>query len=145
MKYTNEIIIDLPRERVIKLFDSIDNLPKWQKGFQKYEHISGEPGKKGASAMLTYKMRNRIVEMIETITVSNFPNEFSAIYEAKGVWNEVKNHFTEMDKNTTKWTSTSEFKFSGFMKIIGFLFPGSFKKESLKFLKCFKEFAEGEV
>jgi hypothetical protein len=37
-----------------------------------------------------------------------------------------------------------EFQFKGFMKIIGFLFPGAFKKQSLKYLVDFKQFAEIE-
>ena len=37
---------------------------------------------------------------METITVKNFPDEFSAIYEAKGVWNEVK--------KTREWMRTPQ-------------------------------------
>jgi len=33
MKYTSEVTINLPRDRVVELFDDPDNLPKWQKGF----------------------------------------------------------------------------------------------------------------
>ena len=82
--------------------------------------------------------------MLETITVRNFPDEFSAIYEAKDVWNEVKNYFHEVDESTTKWVSENEFRCSGFMKLFALLFPGSFKKETMKYLKYFKEFAEKE-
>jgi len=39
--------------------------------------------------------------------------------------------------------SESEFEFAGFgMKLIGFLMPGAFKKQSLKYLTDFKDFAE---
>ena len=31
MKYTTEIIIDLPRSKVIELFDSTENMYKWQR------------------------------------------------------------------------------------------------------------------
>lgn len=48
MKYESELVIDLPRERVIELFDNPDNLPKWQEGLQSFEHISGEVGQPGA-------------------------------------------------------------------------------------------------
>ena len=44
MKYQVEITLDIPRERVIELFDSFDNLKKWQPGLEKVEHTSGEPG-----------------------------------------------------------------------------------------------------
>ena len=45
MKYTREIVIELPRDRVIELFDDADNLSKWQEGLQSFEHVSGEPGR----------------------------------------------------------------------------------------------------
>ena len=64
--------------------------------------------------------------MVKTITVRNFPNEFFAIYEAIGVWNEVKNYFYEIDDNTTKWVSENEFRYNGFMMLFALLLPGSF-------------------
>ena len=144
MKFTVEITINLPRNRVITLFDSTENLYKWQPGLISFEHESGTAGEVGAKSRLEYKMGKREVKMVETITVRNFPDEFSAIYEAKGVWNEVKNYFHEVDENTTKWVSENEFRCSGFMKLFALLLPGSFKKETMKYLKYFKEFAEKE-
>lgn len=145
MKYTIEIDIDLPRDKVIELFDNPDNMKYWQKGFISLEHISGTPGQEGAKSKLKYKMGNREIEMIETITKRDLPNEFSGTYEAKGVWNLNRNNFIEIAPNKTKWKSEVEFKFSGFMKFIAFLMPGSFKKQSMKYLQDFKEFAEKEI
>ncbi len=142
MKYSVEIIINLPRTKVIELFDSTENLYKWQPGLISFEHESGTAGEVGAKSRLEYKMGKREIKMVETITVRNFPDEFSGIYEAKGVWNEVKNYFQEVDENTTKLVSENEFRCSGFMKLFALLLPGSFKKETMKYLKYFKEFAE---
>ena len=142
MKHSNEIIINLPRKRVLELFDSTENLYKWQKSLINFEHLSGSAGEVGAKSKLTYKEGKGDFVLIETITVKNFPDEFSGTYETKGVFNEIKNYFIEIDENTTKWVSDSEFKFSGFMKIISLFMKGSFKKESMKFLTYFKEFAE---
>ena len=142
MKYTIEIDIDLPRDKVIELFDNPENMKYWQQGFISMEHISGTLGQVGSKSKLKYKMGNREIEMIETITKRDLPNEFSGTYEAKGVWNLNKNYFLELGLNKTKWKSEIEFKFSGFMKLIAFLMPSSFKKQSMKYLKDFKEFAE---
>jgi hypothetical protein len=87
-------------------------------------------------------MGKREIEMIETITVRNLPQEFSGTYEAKGVFNIVKNYFRPVSDNKTKYINETEFQFSGFMKLIGFLMPGAFRKESEKYLRQFKEFAE---
>ncbi|KAA3609348.1 MAG: SRPBCC family protein [Calditrichaeota bacterium] len=142
MKYTLEIEIDQPREKVIELFDNPENMQHWQPGFLSLEPISGTPGEVGAQSRLKYKMGKRDIEMVETITVRNLPDEFSGTYETTGVWNEVKNLFSESGDSKTKWISHVDFQLSGFMKIIAFLMPGSFKKQSFKYMELFKAFAE---
>jgi len=142
MKYEVEVDINLPREKVIELFDNPDNLKYWQPGLISFDHLSGEPGQVGAKSLLKYKMGMREVEMIETITINNLPDEFSGTYEAKGVWNEVRNYFIAIDDSHTKWKSENEFKCNGMLKLMAFFMPGMFKKESCKYLNNFKEFAE---
>jgi len=144
MKYEVEIDINLSRNKVIELFDNADNMKHWQPSLISFEHLSGEPSQEGAKSKLKYQMGKREIVMIETITVNKLPDEFSGTYEAKGVWNEVQNYFIEVDENVTKWKSVNEFEFSGFMKVMAFLMPGMFKKESCKYLKNFKAFAESK-
>lgn len=142
MEYTTKIEINLPVSKVVELFDNPENMSKWQPELINFEHQIGEPGKSGAKSLLNYKMGKRKVEMIETITLNNLPDEFSATYEAKGVFNEISNRFSNIDENKTKWISHNTFKFSGFMIIMGALMPGVFKKQSMKYMEQFKEFAE---
>jgi len=142
MKYEHKIEINLPRNRVIELFDSTENMRKWQPELISFEHVSGTPGQEGAKSKLLYKMGKRETQMIETITKRNFPDEFSGTYETKGVWNLQENFFKETGENKTEWTTISEFRCSGFMKVICWLMPGAFKKQTLKFMKRFKDFVE---
>lgn len=143
MKYTCEITINLPREKVIEKLDNADNMKHWQKGLLDYEILSGTPGEEGAKMRLDYQMGKRSISMVETITKRDFPREFNANYDTKGVHNIQLNHFDEVDSQTTKWTSESEFQFSSFgMKLMGWMMPGAFKKQSLKYLEDFKNFAE---
>ncbi len=142
MKFTLETEINLPVAKVVELFDNPENLKHWQPGLISFEHISGTPGQPGAKSRLKYKMGKREIEMIETITVRNLPDEFSGTYEANGVFNIVKNFFKPVTDNKTRYINENEFQFKGFMKIIGFLMPGAFRKESEKYLNQFKEFAE---
>ncbi len=142
MKYTVEIDIDLARDRVIELFDSSENMKHWQEGLIDFEHLSGTPGEVGAKMKLLYKMGKREIEMVETITKRDLPDEFAGTYEAKNVFNIVDNTFLAISENKTKWVSYNEFQFNGFMKLIGFLMPGAFKKQSLKSMQDFKRFAE---
>lgn len=145
MKYTTEIEIDLPRDRVVELFDNPDNMKLWQPGFVSMSHKEGEPGKEGAKSDLVYQMGKRRIEMVETIAKRNLPDEFTAIYETKGMWNEVQNLFVEIDEGKrTKWIGNTEFKASGLMmKLFMVLMPGAFKKQSMTIAMAFKEFAEG--
>tara|TARA_R100000306_G_scaffold260_3_gene537 strand:- start:2382 stop:2837 length:456 start_codon:yes stop_codon:yes gene_type:complete len=143
MKYSIEIIINLPREEVIEKMDNPDNLKHWQKGLIHYEMLSGTPGQEGATMKMEYKMGKRDMTLIETILKRNFPEEFHATYDTKGVHNIQNNYFEELDDIRTKWISESEFQFSGFgMKLMGWLMPGAFKKQSKKYMNDFKNFAE---
>jgi carbon monoxide dehydrogenase subunit G len=142
MKYTSEIEINQPIDKVITAFDNPDNMKKWMEGLQSFEHISGTPGQVGAKSRLKFKMGKREMEMIETITVKDLPREFSGTYEMNGVFNSVKNKFVALSDNRTKHISEQEFQFKGFMKLFGLLMPGMFKKQSMKYLRDFKNFAE---
>jgi uncharacterized membrane protein len=142
MKYKAEIEINSPIEKAVALFDNPENMGKWMEGLLSFEHISGEPGQPGAKARLKFQMGKREVEMIETITVRNLPGEFTGTYKAKGVFNIVRNSFSPLPGNRTRYETEQEFRFSGFMKIFAFLMPGAFKKQSLKYLEAFKHYVE---
>lgn len=142
MKYTTEVEINRPVERVIELFDNPDNLKEWMQGLQSFEHLSGTPGQPGAKSRLKFKMGKRELEMVETIKVRNLPAEFSGTYEAKGVYNIVTNRFVPLGPDKTKYITEQEFQFKGFMKIIAFLMPGAFKKQSREYADDFKNFVE---
>lgn len=142
MKYTSEIIINKPIDQVVGLFDDPANMDKWMKGLQSFEHLSGTPGQVGAKSKLVFQMGKRRIEMVETITARNLPDEFTGTYEAQGVFNIVGNKFVKISEHQTKYISEQEFQFSGFMKIIGFLMPNAFKKQSMQYLIDFKNFVE---
>jgi uncharacterized membrane protein len=144
MKYTNEVVINKPIEKVVELFDNPDNMSKWMEGLLSFEPLSGKPGQPGAKSRLKFKMGRREIEMIETVVIRNLPDEFTGTYEAKGVYNIVKNRFIKISDNTTKYLSEEEFQFKGLMKLMGILMPGAFKKQSLKYLTNFKNFVENQ-
>lgn len=142
MKYQLKIDINLPRKEVIRLFDDTENLYKWQPELLSFEPVDGPPGEVGSTSRLRYKMGAREVEMIETITLKEFPVRFEGTYEAKGVFNVVKNQFIEKG-NSTCWIVDQEFKFSGFMSLMALFMKKAFQKQSRLYLERFKAFAEG--
>ena len=142
MKYSVERELDVPRDKVIALFEDRDGLFEWQEGLQSFDHVSGEPGHPSAVSKLRFKMGKREIEMTETIQDRALPDLFSAVYEADAVWNLVENHFTELPEGRTHWRIQTEFRCRGFMRVIAFLMPGMFRKQTAKYMDLFKEFAE---
>ena len=142
MKYSCEITIDLARDKVIEIFDSTENLYKWQPTLESFEHLSGEPGQAGAKSRLVYDTNGRKMEMIETITGRNLPDDMSFTYEAKNVKNWVVNRFSEEAPGKTRWVMDNVFKCSGFMAVVAFVGRGAFPKQTLKDMNRFKDFAE---
>jgi uncharacterized protein YndB with AHSA1/START domain len=142
MKYESEMTIDLPRQRVVELFDDPDNLSNWQLGLKRFELVSGEAGQPGAKSRLEYDMDGRQIEMIETIERRALPEEFTATYEANGVWNRVTNRFYETDAGQTRWVVENEFRFSGWVRILSLFVRGSFRAQTKQNMMDFKAFAE---
>jgi len=143
MLYTTEILVKVPLDVFVKKMDNIENMKHWQRGLQSAEHLSGNPGDLGSKIKLNYKYDKREMEIIETITKSDFPNEFHAIYTTKGMNNIQKNYFSETPEGYTKWVSVNEFTPLSFpMRVMLFLMPSAFIKQSLKYMIDFKNFAE---
>ena len=141
--YTVHVDIDLPRDRVLELFDDADNLIKWQTDFVSFEPLSGDPGQVGAKAKLTYQMGKKTVELIETVTVRELPERFDGTYEWGGGWNELENRFIVLAPDKTRWESTCTYHMkSPMLRVMGFLMPGMFKKQNQKLLDQFKAFCE---
>ncbi|MBL86744.1 MAG: hypothetical protein CMO82_08820 [Winogradskyella sp.] len=143
MKYTTEIIIEKPLQEVAKKMNSAENMKHWQEGLISAEHISGTPGEFGAKMKLKYQLGKRKMELIETITKQDFPNEFHATYTTKGVRNIQQNYFETTPEGHTKWISKNEFQPTTFMmNAMLFLMPRAFKKQTKKYMDNFKNFAE---
>lgn len=140
---TLSVDIALPRDKVIELFDNPDNLCKWQEGLQSFEHISGEPGQPGATSRLVFKIKNRTMEMTETITARRLPEMFNGTYDWDGGRNTLENRFIDLSPSATRWESTCTYTFTSLpLKIMAALMPGMLHKQTLRFMHAFKDFAE---
>lgn len=141
MKYSCEVEINVPRSKVIELFDNPDHMPKWQPDLIRFEPISGVPGQPNAKSRLTYRSGKGEFEMIETVTERNLPDEFSGTYETKMGFTKMRNRF--LDHGTsTRWIVDTEFVGSGIMKILCLFMGGVIRKQTLKVVQNFKAFAE---
>jgi len=141
MTYTTEVTINLPRLKVIELFDNTENLHKWQLGLLSFVAINGEPGQEGSSSKMVYEGRKGDLEMTEVITRRNFPEEFHCTYKARGVYNEMYNYFEE-DGDKTLWRTVSVFKFKGLMALMAPFMTAAFQKNTLLNMEHFRKFTE---
>ena len=146
MRFGLDLEINVPRDCVVGLFLDPDNLKKWQPDLVSLKQIGGDaPRAVGAKWTQVHKMGGRDVEMIETILTHNYPEEFSATYEADGIWNLIENRFLEVGSDKTKWLLDADFKCSGFVLRLMTLFaPGMFRRQTKTFMDRFKAFAEAE-
>ncbi|WP_452599219.1 SRPBCC family protein [Pontimicrobium sp. MEBiC01747] len=146
MKYTSEIIVKVSLDDFIKKLDNHDNMKHWQRGLTSYEHLSGNPGKTGAKMQLNYTFGKRKMSLTETIVDIKLPHKMYLNYDAPGMHNIQKNSFSETADGHTKWVSKSEFIATNFkMRMLTLLMPSIFKKQSMKYLTDFKNFAENGI
>jgi len=147
MKFTCIVEINAPINQVAELLEDKNHFKDWQKGFVRYEPLSGIPGEPGAKSKIVINSGKQLMELTETIIARNFPAETSLLYEHEHMDNTVHNSFTALGANQTRLISDIEYiKFKGIMpKLMSALMPGFFKKQTQNWLDNFKVFVEKTV
>lgn len=146
MRYTKEIKVNVPIDEFVQKLDNIDNLKHWQRGLISAEHISGDLRLFGDKMRLIYRFGSRTLEITETITKRNLPNEFHANYKSKTSQNLQQNFYKKTNDGFTMWTSHNEFVPLNFkMRLILFFMPNAFKTQSVTYMQDFKNFAENGI
>ena len=153
MKYRNSIEIAQPRARVAQLLADPVHLPRWLRGMVLHEPVRGEHGQLGTVSRVVLQSGKQTFEITETVTrrepsdLQEIPREVVVVFERESVgasiWSVVRDRLTETDPRSTLWVSDSEFRFDGvLMRLIGFVMPGTFRKQSQQHMEDFKAFAE---
>lgn len=143
MQYVTEILIKKPISEVIKNLNSTDKLKHWHDALVSTEHISGIPSQLGAKMKLNYYYGKRKMEIIETVTRQDFPNEFHATYTTKGVRSIQGNFYKTTEDGFTKWISQNELQPTNLkMSMMLFFMPSAFKKQTKTQMSNFKNFIE---
>lgn len=143
----------LPREQVVQLLADPAHLPKWPRGLVLHEPVSGTHGQVGTRSRVVMQMGKQKVECIETITrrepvdLHEIPRGSAVLFDreivGEGMWSAVRDRLTESGLQTTLWQCENEYRFSGLlMRLVGFLMPGAFRKQSQQHMQDFKAFAE---
>jgi len=142
MKYTVSNNIDKSIEVVSDKFMEPDGALQWMEGLEKIERLSKESYIVGAKSRFHSLHKNKKFVIDETILEQNMPNQIKFGFTSSMGYNEVEMVFEKLNNNSTKQINNSYFKLKGIMWLLGPLMKGMFKKQSMKYLDAFKEFAE---
>lgn len=142
MKYSLSNTIEAPLEKVAAMFADSEGVKHWMEGLQRIEHLSGTPGEVGAKSDFYFLHKNKEMKISETILEQNLPKQIKFGYQSSMGYNEVEMMFEEISPNQVEQINNSYFELKGFGKIMGFLFKGMFKKQSMKYMVAFKEYVE---
>jgi hypothetical protein len=142
MIYTVSNTIKAPHGVITDKFSDPDGLKHWMPGLEKAELLEGTLGKVGARTNLHFIHKEKPMVIEETILEENMPNQIKFAYKSSMGYNEVEMKFEVIDDNSVTQINNSLFEFKGFMKIMAPLMKGLFKKQSMKYMTAFKEYAE---
>ncbi len=142
MRYTLSNTINKPLDVVAAKFTEPDSAMHWMEGLERSEHLSGTPGLTGTKTDFYFIHKGKEMKITETILEQNMPRQIKFAYQSNMGYTEVEMMFEKITDNTTRQTNNSYFEMKGFMKVIGFVFKGMFKKQSKKYLEAFKAYAE---
>ena len=142
MNYTVSNTINSSLEKVHEKFIEPQGALNWMEGLVTIDRVSGTPYTTGAKSDFYSVYKNKEMKISETILEEDLPNQIKFGYYSPMGYNEVELLFEKIDENTIKQTNNSYFELKGFMKIMGFLMKGMFKKQSLKYMDGFKNYVE---
>jgi uncharacterized protein YndB with AHSA1/START domain len=142
VKFTSEVIVDRPRERVLELFTTPGNVPKWQPGVRESRLLSGQLGYPGARARVVIETHGLKLEMIETIVERRLPDVYTVRYDGRGFKNLVENCFYEDGPGRTRWVMSNTLEFSPLAAVASGVIKDILAKQNHESMKRFKAWAE---
>ncbi len=145
MKYTSEIIIDLPIEKVVSVFNNQDYMFEWMEGLKKVTPLTRIQGEIGSRMEMYFEIGKRKMHIIETILDKKLPQHMICKYNSFGMESTVSIHFEAIETVKTKYSTISNYKFKGLFKLMSIFSSKVFKNQSYKYLADFKEFVENKA
>ena len=142
MKLSFEVTIDASFDTVWAVFDSPDNMGRWQTNFRSYTQKSGEPRQPGSVAEITFDENGKMLVLMETVMERRDKSFLTANYESVHGNTLIVNRFEKVDENTTRWTSWCNFSFKGIMKLTSIFVGGAIRRRTEADMQRFKLLVE---
>lgn len=137
MKYTESITLNQPRSQVVECFDDPVQQPSWQPDLIDMEPVDGIPGQQGSKMQLVYRMGQREVELLQTVTLRNLPHEFAEQFENPYLWILIHHRFSDLEGQRTLWHLDCEVSLRGQQRWLGWLSLGLFRRQTRIYLRRF--------
>lgn len=128
MKIESQVDVAKPIQEVWEWTDDPDNLKQWQKGFQRYELISGDMGEVGMVAHQHYKEGKREFYLRETLLEKDAPHHAQLELHHKTMTSIIDMNFVETGEQSTRVSCICDIELKGIWKIIGPLMRKAFQK-----------------
>ena len=118
MKSVVKIDVEMPRQRLARLFVDLSAMPQWIEEIARVDHLGGEPGKPGAKYQLVPKPGSTHQSFVATVTRIDLPQDAVLRLESPTVDVVVHGSFIELSAQKTRFVSEEEFLFPGFFNRI---------------------------
>ena len=142
MRYSVSNVVNKSLDEVVAKYEDPNGMFEWMEGLKKVELLSGEQGEVGAKTKLVFEHKGKEMELEETILEKEMPSRMKFAFVSSMGYSETEIVLEKVSDTSVKQINNSYFELKGFMKIMGPLMKGMFKKQSLKYLNNFKEWAE---
>ena len=118
MRFSWELEIAQPLERVLEVLEDPYHPLAWQPGLVSITPLEGSLGAEGSVASYQYDLDGQYFELRETIVVNQTPAEHTARYEGRGMVHTVTNRFEPADVGTTRLVSRHQGYFTGVVRLL---------------------------
>lgn len=137
MRFTKEIVLNQPIERVRVLTSDPGHLHHWQPDLVSITQHSETPGAAGATATLTYR-KVRFEETVLTATA----DERTSRYEARDMVHTITNRYRVIDDRHTLMVSDNEIRVPVLLRLFQRRISKVLQEESERGLENFKAYVD---
>lgn len=137
MRFTQEVVLDQPIERVRVLTSDPAHLHRWQPDLVSITPHGETPGAVGSTATLTY----RKFTLEETVLAANADERISR-YETRGMVHTITNRYSAIDDQRTLLVCDNEFQLSGLLKLGRRMLEKSLREQVERNVGNFKAFID---
>ena len=142
VKFEMSVMIDHPIEEVWKFLTDLSNVPKWETEINEVRQNTA--GQVGVGSTFEIRRKNNMT-LPERVTEFEPNRKFTFVVTSGPAKESVVTYSVETVEGKVRFTSSGDFKFNGFYKLITPFVSGSMKREELAAMGNLKRILESET